>query len=423
MDIYGMSITYQTAPLDLRQRFACPVERQADLLVERPGLDEYAILSTCNRLEVYAVGARGPVLALLEEIGGIPLDKFAAHVAEYRDRAAAEHLCRVAAGLESLVLGEAQILGQVATSLETARQRGRLGDTLTELFCRAIRAGKRAHNETAIGRNPTSIGSLAVRLAEQAAGSLSKANAVVVGAGEMAGLAAQALRKRRIRQLTIVNRTLARGLELAERVQGQAWPLERLEEALCTADVVIACTGAPYPLITPDTICHASRERSRPLVLIDIAVPRNISHEVASLPNILYDDLDTLKAAQRESLELRKDTIPQVAAIVDEEVTGYEAWQRQQDIIPIVAGLHAQAQAICKAEIERSLRRWPHAGEAERQRLDALTHAVIKRFLHGATHHLKNATSEQAGQYAVTLEALFALDRKPDAQRTHFSGR
>jgi glutamyl-tRNA reductase len=244
---------------------------------------------------------------------------------------------------------------------------------------------------------------------------LSKVRVLVIGAGEMAGLAVEALHQRGVKRITIVNRTLETAQALAERCAGQAFDLDHLDEGLANADLVIASSGAPYIVATPTLLQRVaaaqSAKRKFPLVFIDIAVPRNISPEVTYLPDILYYDIDSLTTAIDEGLAGRERSIPQVKAIIAEEMAVYEKWERQQQVAPIIASLYAKAEAIRQTEIERSLRRWPNAGEAERKRLEALTETVINRLLHQASLHLKaNADEEQATQYAAMLQELFDLD-------------
>ncbi|MGC1378560.1 MAG: glutamyl-tRNA reductase [Anaerolineales bacterium] len=416
--IICIGLSHATTPIALRERFCPPENTLKEFMTVRNGIEEYALLSTCNRLEVYAV-LPGPdescLLTLFENVSGLNCEFFTDCIYRYTNQDAVRHLARVATGLDSLIVGESQILGQVIDALETARQCGITGPTLNAVFRSAIHAGKRARSETEINRNPVSISSVAVRLAQDALGDLSRVRVLVIGAGEMAGLAVEALQQRGVAQITVVNRTLKTARALAERCAGQAFSLSHLDEALANTDLVIASSGAPYIVVTPTLLQRLataqSAPRKHPLVFIDIAVPRNISPEVTYLPDVLYYDIDSLTTALDEGLAGRERSIPQVKAIIAEEVAAYQEWERQQQVAPIIASLYAKAEVIRQAEIERSLRRWPNAGESERKRLEALTEAVINRLLHQAILHLKaNAGEEQATQYAAMLQELFALD-------------
>jgi glutamyl-tRNA reductase len=410
-----LGLSHATTPIAVRERFALPGDALKEFLIPRSSVQEYAILSTCNRLELYAIlpdADESCLLTLLESISGLSREFFTGYLYRHEGPEAVRHLAQVAAGLDSLVVGESQILGQVIQAFETARQRGVTGPLLDALARSAVRAGKRARTETEISRNPVSISSVAVRLAQDALGDLHKVRVLIIGAGEMAGLAVEALRQRGVGEIVIINRTLQAAQALAERCAGTALTLDYLDEALANTDLVIASSGAPFIIVTPALLRHAAiAQREFPLVFIDIAVPRNISPEVTRLPNIRYYDIDALTAAQDEGRAGRERSIPQVEAIIAEEVAAYYEWERQQQVAPIIASLYAKAETIRQAEIERSLRRWPDAGEAERKRLEALTEAIINRLLHQAIIHLKaNAGEEQAAQYVTMLQELFALD-------------
>ena len=416
-----LGLSHATTPIALRERFALPGNTLREFLTPRGGIQEYAIISTCNRLEIYAVLPDAdeshllqvePVETLLESISGLSREFFSGYIYHYEGLDAVRHLGRVAAGLDSLVVGESQILGQVVDAFGLARERGVTGPTLDAVFRSGIRAGKRARTETEISRNPVSISSVAVRLAQDALGDLHNVRVLMIGAGEMAGLAVEALRQRRVGEIVIVNRTLASAQELASRCGGRALPLDEIKTALANTDLVIASSGAPFMIVDASMLGEAHiAARDFPLVFIDIAVPRNISPEVTHLPNIRYYDIDALKSAQDEGRAGRESAIPNVEKIIAEELAGYQEWERQQQVTPLIASLYAKAETIRQAEIERTLRRWPGAGQAERQRLEALTEAIINRLLHQASLHLKaNADQEVVTQYAVMLQELFALD-------------
>lgn len=416
MNLVSLGLSHATSPVALREHFAAPAAALRKQLVPRPGLDEYVVLSTCNRLEVYAIlpgNEREPLLALLEQISGLGREVFGDYLSQYDGEDAVRHLARVAAGLESQVVGESQILGQVAEAQALARKRHTSGPELEAVFHSAVRAGKRARSETEIGRNPVSLSSVAVRLAQDLLSDLHEVRALVIGAGEMAALAVQTLKDRGAGQIVIVNRTLKAARELAARHPGaRAATLKQLAPALAGADLVIASSGAPFVIVTPALLRRAtSAGRNTPLLFIDIAVPRNVSPDVTQLPNIHYYDIDHLKDAQDEGRAARERAIPQVETIIAEEVAAWHESERLQQVAPVIAALRAKAETIRQAEIERTLRRWPGAGPAERERLEALTEAIVNRLLHQATAALKaGAGQEQAAHYAALLQELFALE-------------
>ena len=416
MNLICVGLSHATTPIALRERFSLPGSNAlANFLTVRSGIQEVAIISTCNRLELYTVlpdEDESRLLILLESISGISREFFESYLYRYQRLDVVRHLARVAAGLDSLVIGESQILGQVIDAFEIARQQGVTGPVLDAVFRSGIRAGKRARTETEISRNPVSISSVAVRLAQDALGDLHNVRVLMIGAGEMAGLAVEALQKRGVGEIVIINRTLESAQQLAKRCNGCALSMDQMDVALANTDLVIASSGAPFIIVTPPMLREALiAQREFPLVFIDIAVPRNISPEVTRLPNIRYYDIDALKSAQDEGRAGRESAIPKVDEIIAEELIRYQTWERQQLVAPLIASLYARAETIRQAEIERTLRRWPHAGEAERQRLEALTEAIINRLLHQAIVHLKSHASEEVtAQYASMLQELFALD-------------
>ncbi|MGH2524021.1 MAG: glutamyl-tRNA reductase, partial [Anaerolineales bacterium] len=372
MRLLCLGLSHHTAPVELRERLAySPSALQAALTRHgcsqdtRPsGHTELAILSTCNRLELYAVAQteQFDVLAdFLSETTGVQQAEFKSHLYQYAQQDAVTHLCRVAVGLDSMILGEPQILGQVAKAYEAARRHGAVGPILAVLFRTAIRAGKRARTETAISRHPATVGSVAVKLAETVVGDLASARVLLLGAGEMAESAAEALCTRGVNQILVANRTHDRAAQLAQHWGAQAITYEQLAEALAAADVVIASTTAPQALITLD-LTHAAiaRRPERPLIFIDIAVPRNVDPEVIRLPNVHCYDIDDLALRLNGSMAEREREIPRVEAIVAEEADAFIAWLSGLDISALIAKLRAKADAIRRAEVKKTLRHLPH---------------------------------------------------------------
>lgn len=431
MEILCLGLSHHTAPVELRERLTYPPAALKAALARlgcgretRPAsLSELIILSTCNRLELYACTSMenaseagdDPSAALLDlvvETRGLPAPEFAHHLYRHTGRTAVEHLCRVAAGLDSMILGEPQILGQVAQAYEMALGLGAAGVVLGALFRAAIRAGKRARTETAISRNPASAGSVAVTLAESVVGDLSAARVLVVGAGEMAELALEALRKRGVLEIAVANRTHDRAARLASRWGARALTFERLGEALAEADIVIASTGAPHTLITTDLTAEAiSRRLGRPLVFIDIAVPRDVDPDVRRLPGVHYYDIDDLQSRLADSLAVRGHEVPRVEAIAAEETTRFMTWLTGLEIAPLIAHMRARADAIRRAEVEKTLRRLPHLPDADRRRVEALSESLVNKLLHEPTLRLRaEAGNGRVAHYAAAARYLFALE-------------
>ncbi len=434
MTLLCLGINHHSTPLALRERLAlspeavaAALERFAAERASQPGgLTELAVLSTCNRLEVYAVtqaaedGMEAPAAAwaaleaLILSARGLSGAELEGKVYRHVNDAAAQHLCRVAAGLDSMVLGEPQILGQVRAAHRLALEWGSAGPLLSALFSSAIRAGKRARTETAIGQGPATISSTAIHMLEAAAGHVAERQIVVVGAGEMAGLAVAALRQRGARQVTVVNRTWARAIELAERWQAQALPFERLAQALAEADVVLAATAATAgrPPIGAEMVAAALAGRSeRPLLFVDLGVPRNVDPAVRQLPRVRCFDLDDLQAHLDDAGAGRQAAVPQVEAIAAAETQAFLRWLGSQATARLIAELHARAEAVGQAEVARTLRHLPHLSEAERAHVEALGRSLVNKLLHTPTARLRDiAPDEQAGEYAAAVRDLFGLD-------------
>jgi len=422
MHILSIGLNHTTAPIELRERLAFG-EDQVRASLARSGCGhsditsetkEMVILSTCNRIEIYAVSSHKSFTGLeafLSDTRGVPADDFHPHLYHLADAEAVRHLLDVAAGLDSLVLGEPQILGQVTRALELARGIGSSGPLLSRLFQSAIHAGKRARTETAISRNPASVSSLAAGLCERSVHDLKKAQIVILGAGEMAELAVEALRKRGANKLVVVNRTLERAHALATRWNAEADTFENLERVLVRADILIASTGAPHTIIGTEMVDSAMQQRSsRPLMLVDIAVPRDVDSDVAKIPNVYLHDIDNLNAHLEQSLAERASEVPCVEAILDEEEGKFMEFLASLDMLPLISDMHLKAEAIRQAELNKTLRRLPDLSEIERARIEALTQALVKKLLDEPTTRLRaQANTPTALEYADVARTLFGL--------------
>lgn len=438
MHIHCLGLNHRTADIGLRERLAFPEERAKAALArlgcgrgscgEASGdlpayglppepISEMVILSTCNRVEIYAVAGL-PNFAVLErfvaEAQGVPEEQFNPYLYRLMDEEAVTHLFRVAAGLDSLVLGEPQILGQVMQAFELARGQGSVGPVLSRLFQAALHTGKRARSETTISHNPASISSVAAHLAERAVLHLPSARVAILGAGEMAELAVEALRKRGASNIRVVNRTLERASLLAGRWGGEACTFEALPEILREADILIASTGAPHTLVHTEVVAAALASRpGRSLVIIDIAVPRDVDEPVGDLPGVRLYDIDQLQQQLDHSLARRANEVPRVEAIQAEELAEFMNYLRTLDVIPLIAEMRKQAESIRLAELEKTLRRLPGLTLGERQRLEALTEALVKKLLHAPISRLRlEAGSPQAAEYAAAARSLFGLNEE-----------
>jgi len=428
MHILCIGVNHRTASVSLRENLSLGEEALRAALArygcgrEDSGgiLSELTILSTCNRIELYSMSVSSDheaLTSLLEKVSGVSRKAFVQHVYELEGQEAARHLLRVAAGLDSQLLGEPQILGQVAEAHMTALQMGSTGPVLSRLFQTAVHAGKRVRNESAISSGPSTVSSIAVKLASDVVGGLAQAKVVVIGAGEMAELAVEALRKRGAQRITVINRTVSRGQELAKRWRAVARPFEAILDELRDADIVISSTGAPHTILHRSSLEKLMREReSRQLVILDIAVPRDVDAEVSELPGVHLYNLDDLARQAGQSFEDRKREVPRVEAVIEEELASFSSWLDTLSVTPLIRELHLQAESIRRQEMNRTLRHMPGLDEAERQRIEALTRALVKKLLHFPTLYLKKQSryGEEVPGPLLTRK-LFGLDgRSPD---------
>jgi len=419
MHIHCLGLNHTTAPIQLREKLSFS-EDEVRAALARLGcggihsIAELIILSTCNRVELYAVSSQSSFSELenfLSETRAVNTSELQQHLYHFVDSDAVAHLFKVAAGLNSLVLGEPQILGQVTRSLELARGQNSTGSLLNRLFQSAIHAGKRVRTETAISRNSASVSSLAASVAEKNVQDVKQAQVVVIGAGEMAELAVEALRKRGVEKIRVINRTLERAHVLAQRWGAEAATFEFLEEALSEADILISSTGAPHIILSADMVRLAMQSRPhRPLVLLDTAVPRDIAPEVAEIPHVKLFDIDHLNTHLEQSLAARAAQIPFVEKIVAEETNEFLDFLNSVEMLPLIADLQRQADSIRRAELEKTLRRLPDLTEIERTRIEAMSVALVKKLLASPTSRLRaEATCPHAPEYAAVARTLFDL--------------
>lgn len=432
MPIILVGMNHRTAPVELREQFSldgCGLRMALETMqintpdglcsedVQTPSvLREGAILTTCNRLENYAVAAdaglgRFALEDFLVRLQGISREQIYPHLYFFEDQTAIQHLMRVAAGLDSMILGEPQILGQVSDAYREALASGTAGPILSQLFMQAIHAGKRARTETAISRHTTSVSHAAVSLAEQQTGDLSTMHVLLVGSGEMAEQAAQALRQHGAQNITCINRTYARARNLAEHIQSQAVNWSKMPEALAQADVVITATGAPHLVITADDVAAILPERGgRPLLFVDIAVPRDVEETVDSLAGVKRYDIDDLQSVVDDNLAQRQAAVPHVELIIDEEIACFQDWLSTRQVVPVIKDLRRKARELAQAEVEEALRHLNGLDTKDRQVIARMAHRIVNKMLHEPTVRLKaSAENGNGSAYAQALWDLFAL--------------
>ncbi len=413
MQISVVGISHKTAPVAVREHFAFAADELPELL-SRLGA-RYAgaaVLSTCNRTEVYVASARGiadprPVAALLSELKG-DLAMEGAPFFALTGRDAARHLFRVAAGIESMVLGESEVLGQVRAAFTASTAAGTHTPALSRLFHTAIRVGRKSRAQTHIGRGTMSVSSTAVALARSTLGDLSEKTALVVSAGEAGKLTARTLAGSGVSHMLVTNRNADRAAELATELGGSTVPFEALAAAVAQSDIVITSTAAPHFLIDRPLVETAMRGRAgRPLLLIDIAVPRDVDPAVRGVPGVHLHDIDGLQAVAQQNLTMRRGELAQAEAIVEEDVRRYGDWLRSLEVVPTVASLRSQAEAVRLAELERTLAKTKMSA-ADRKRVEAMTNAIVKKLLHRPISRLKKPGEGE--RHVASARALFGLD-------------
>ncbi|MDQ3266322.1 MAG: glutamyl-tRNA reductase [Myxococcota bacterium] len=417
MELCCIGVSHHSAPLSVRERLAVPGERQQAILRTLAERGREALLvSTCNRVEFYV--AAGEVQALKAEIRDAILDLAGAealgHLYEHEGEKALTHLFRVASSLDSMVVGEPQILGQVKDALELAQGSGSARGELTRACSAAFSTAKRVRTETAIGRSSVSMASAAVALAKKIFGELTGKSVMVVGAGEMAELAARHLASEGVARIVVTNRTLEKAQALAALVGGEARPFEELAELQVAADVIITCTASPTPLFTRASVAPALKpRRHRPLFLVDLAVPRDVDPEVGELVGVYAYDVDDLQRVIAENTATRAAEAARAEVIVVEEVARFVQIRAQRRGTPVLGQLRKKAEGIARAEVERTLQSMgPALTEKQRRSVEAMGMAIVNKLLHQPTARLR---AQDGAGLADAAAELFGLDESPEA--------
>ena len=416
MSIVVIGLNHRTVPLELLERTTVTAEalpKALHDLVGRPNINEVVVLSTCNRTEVYAVAERfHPAFAEIRDflcsLAHLAPEDLQPHLYSQHDVAAVAHLFSVAAGLESAVLGEHEILGQVRSAWSVAQQEGTARATLNQLFRQALETGKRARTETGIARSTASVSYAAVEMATERFGSLAGAKVLVVGAGEMGEGIVATLSRTGLGDVVVVNRTYERAVELAERVGGRARPFSALGDALADADVLLTSTGSGSVVIEADVVERATA--GRPLLVVDVAVPRDVDAAVALLPGVTLLDLDDLRDWAARGIAERAAEAAKVGHIVAEEVGRYGEEIAARQAAPLVAQLHEHADGIRQAELERFSAKLGGLDERQRATVEALTRAIVAKLVHEPTASLKRDAGTPRGERnAEAVRDLFDL--------------
>lgn len=434
MPLAVVGVSHRTAPVEVRERLVfgrAEVPAALARLLEGGHADEVALLSTCNRTEVYLTvpemqAGEAAVRALLAERLGESPEAAGRYLYLHRDRAAVEHAFRVSSGLDSMILGEPQIQGQVKEAYQAARETTTLagpavGTVLNRLFQSSLRVGGRVRSETDLGRGAASISSAAVELAKKIFGSLAGRRALVVGAGEMSEVTLECLRGEGVRSCVVANRTYERAAELAQGWGGRAIHWEELGDELPAADIVICSTSAPHLVLTRERVRAALPGGvRRPLCIIDIAMPRDVEPSVGDEPNVFLYNIDDLQQIVDANLGRRQQQLPRAEAIIGEVAEEFWAWYSGLVVVPTIRDLRARAEAVRAEELEKALRRLSHLPEEDRAAVEALTRAMLNKLLHTPTVRMREAAGNGRGTTVLdTVRYLFELDQEPaeDAPR------
>jgi len=416
MHLFAFGVNHQTAPLTVREQVVFQSERIAQALrdlVDRRPVKEAAILSTCNRTEVYC-NTEDPSeavawLARYHHMAPAGLEPYIYRLPQER---AVQHAFRVASGLDSMMLGEPQILGQMKDAVRSAEEAGTLGLLLNRLFQRTFSVAKEVRTQTEIGANAVSMASVAVRLAEEIYPSIAECRLLFVGAGEMIELCATHFAARHPRSMTFANRTAERARDLAALHSGNAVALNEVAATLAQHDVVIACTASPLPIIGKGTVESALKARKhRPMLLIDLAVPRDIEPEVTQLDDAFLYTVDDLGRIAADGMAARSNAVLQAEAIIDTEVRDFMHWMRARGTVPTIRSLRDQAERSRRAELDRALKALER-GDDVRKVLERMSESLTNKLMHPPTHALNSASDADRDELVRLISRLYRIDRE-----------
>lgn len=429
-EILIVGINHKTAPVELREKLSFS-ESQLTLSLAfckaNTEIQECVILTTCNRTEIYAVGEEQELLLkrimqLLAEIKGIDTEALRPNLYSYTQTKAVEHLFTVTAGLDSMILGETQILGQVKEAYAKGKGAGTVGNVFHALFRQAVTAAKRVQTETGINQNAASVSYAAVELAKKIFGRLDNRTVLVLGAGKMSELTLRHLYDQGVKKVIVVNRTKERADKLAHSFGGVADYYENRRDCLTQADIVISSTGAPHFVLEKEEMGIVMRaRRGKPIFLIDIAVPRDIDPKVNELDNVYLYDIDDLQAVVAANLKDRQHEAAKARLIIAEEISQFQAWVKTKEVVPLIAALRNKAETIRQTELEVSLRKLPNLNDKEKKHVENLTRAIVNRILKEPVLRIKEfALKNKSEVYVASLCQLFDLTEELNGQAAHW---
>ena len=421
MRLLLVGISHRTAPIELREQVDFSkgdLGAAVSALASRVRSGEGVIVSTCNRVEIYTEAdtdeqAREEVAAFVSQYHGVPRERLESHLYARSDADVARHLFRVASGLDSLVVGEPQILGQVKGAYELASEHQTTGGAINRLFHAAFAAAKRVRSETGLAEGAVSVSYAAISLAKKIFGRFEGLNVLILGAGEMAELTATHLKGQNVHSLVVASRTLANAQALAETVGGLAVPWGDMPRALGSADIVVTATGASEPVLTRERIAGVMHNRThRPLFIIDIAVPRDVEAEAGDLEQVFLYNIDDLQQIVNENLARRAAELQNAEEIVSEEVEKFSSWLRSRSAVPTVVALRQRFESIRQSELKRLEPKMAALAPEARARIDEITRLIVEKLLLTPTEQLKASDEQMIQAYAEALGRLFSLETR-----------
>ena len=425
MNLLVVGLNHKTSPVEIRERLSFPSQTIGEplkRLAGHYGLNEAVILSTCNRVEVLGITGDAEkgvwhVKRFLSDFHSIPLEKLDEHLYVRAGEDAVKHLFRVASGLDSMIMGEPQILGQVKDSYSYAVEHNTAGVIVNKLYHKAFQVAKRVRTETKIGESAVSISFAAVELARKIFGDLAGKSCMLLGAGEMAELAAKHLLSNGVRDIMVANRTYEKAVELVKGFGGTAIMFREFTHYLKNADIVIASTGAANFIIRPDQVREVMKERrQRPMFFIDISVPRNIDPGVNDVDNAYVYDIDDLQEVVSSNIKDRENEAAAAGKIIDEEIERFYRWIKSLDVVPTIIALRQQCDNIRKGELSKAVSMLNSLSEKDRKVLESMTSAIVNKILHNPVTHLKKDSNKIEGDlYIDTVRKLFDIKAEDDA--------
>ncbi|WP_424768118.1 glutamyl-tRNA reductase [Paenibacillus sp. sgz302251] len=420
MHIIAVGLNYRTAPVEVREQFAFAdrdLPEALRQLIQTQSIMECVIVATCNRTELYAVVDRHHlcghyIRSFMEKWFKLPREQFTNHLYMYEDDKAIEHLFRVTSGLDSMVIGETQILGQVKSAFQLAQQQKTTGTVFNMLFKQAVTMAKRAHTETTIGESAVSVSYAAVELGKRIFGQFNKKSVMVIGAGETSELTAKHLYANGAERVIVVNRTYERAAKLADKFNGTAWSMEEAAEKLHEADIIISSTGSDGFVFTRQQVASAmQRRKAKPLFMIDIAVPRDLDPSIAAVDNVFLYDIDDLEGIVESNLEHRRQEATKIEAMISEELELFEQWYKTLGVVPLIRALQTKAADIHEETMNSLTNKLPGLEEQELKVIRKLTKSIVNQMMQDPILRIKEMAGEKRADEAMDMFVkLFALE-------------